>query len=346
MSFNYTYGIEIEFIRPAGMTMADVANAITDRGVLCREEHYNHALRTWWKVVVDGSTGQNGCEVVSPILRGPEGLERMGKVVEALNDLGCSVNRKCGVHVHVSPGADPGLEFYRELIRLYGFYEPQIDAFMPASRRANDCYYAKTLRGIDAGALSAAGSIGEIVQVMVRNSGAEQRRYHKVNLDAIARHQTVEFRQHSASLDATKIGHWTQLCLRLVDTAIKRAAAPRQAVTVRNAARPGTKTHMAGEMMMRSGGASGPEVLRATGWPSVSMPAQARACGLAVRTVRRGREVRYYAAMPTSAVTPGSQPILIGTLDGMFAALECPTDQQDFFRLRTRNLGGATAWVA
>jgi hypothetical protein len=60
--------------------------------------------------------------------------------------------------------------------------------------------------------------------------------------------------------------------------------------------RPGTKTALVGEMLRRKQGCTSAEVLAATGWPSVSMPAQAKAVGVKLRKEKDGKVSRYWAA--------------------------------------------------
>ncbi len=60
--------------------------------------------------------------------------------------------------------------------------------------------------------------------------------------------------------------------------------------------RPGTKTALIGELLSRKAGCTAAEVMAATGWPSVSMPAQAKALGVKLRKEKDGKASRYFAA--------------------------------------------------
>ncbi|MDE2103590.1 MAG: DUF3489 domain-containing protein [Patescibacteria group bacterium] len=60
--------------------------------------------------------------------------------------------------------------------------------------------------------------------------------------------------------------------------------------------RPGSKLETIVGMLKRKEGCTAAEVLKATGWPSVSMPQQARAAGLTLKTEKEGRTTRYRAA--------------------------------------------------
>jgi len=54
-----------------------------------------------WKVEEDGSLGENGCEFVSPVLYGSEGINNVCQVMDILKRKGFSVDRSCGIHIHV-----------------------------------------------------------------------------------------------------------------------------------------------------------------------------------------------------------------------------------------------------
>jgi hypothetical protein len=55
-----------------------------------------------------------------------------------------------------------------------------------------------------------------------------------------------------------------------------------------------SKTAAVGRLLRRKSGTTTAEVLALTGWPSVSMPAAAKACGLTLRKEKNGRIIRYY----------------------------------------------------
>lgn len=58
-----------------------------------------------------------------------------------------------------------------------------------------------------------------------------------------------------------------------------------------------TKTAMIGEMLLRKSGCTTAEVLAATGWPAVGMPAQAKAAGLNLRKEKvQGEPTRYFGS--------------------------------------------------
>ena len=214
---NKTYGIEIEAKLARGVSHNDLARAISAKGVVAASETYNHRTQSHWKVTTDASLGyQTGVEVVSPILQGPQGMIDLQLVLEAMNETGCTVDRQCGIHVHWGI-ADLDLQSVKNVCALYAKYETQIDAMMPNSRRGNNNQYCRSInQGRTAGdtmkAISKASSMVEIKQVV--NGGT---RYRKLNLESFWRYSTIEFRQHSGSLDFDKISAWVNLTAGIVE---------------------------------------------------------------------------------------------------------------------------------
>lgn len=217
-----TFGVEIECFIPGGEAAA--TRAIVAAGVSCISTS-GHSTIQQWKVVPDGSlrnVGPGGCEAVSPILRGEEGLQQVRTVVAALRAAGAVVNTHTGLHVHIG-ARQATVAQLRNLCKLFLKYEGQFDALVPASRRSNRYCQSNAsvaaMRGGDAANLSrsldGAGSVAALARVM--NGGWEERqhytsfRYYKLNLQSYASHGTVEFRQHSGTLDPAKIDAWVRL---------------------------------------------------------------------------------------------------------------------------------------
>lgn len=202
-STNYDeFGVEFEFILPAGQSLATVAQRITLAGIDCHFEGYNHFLRPTWKTVTDGSVSAGG-EVVSPVLRGEDGMRQVAKVCEVLNEMGCRVNRTCGLHVHVN-SRGLGLDYFRRLVALYATNEDILDSIQPPSRRNN--YFCGTVKNY---MRVADDCHPDHASRMIPG------RYRKVNLEAYRRHRTVEFRQHSGTIDGEKACAWVRLCLAM-----------------------------------------------------------------------------------------------------------------------------------
>lgn len=194
-----SFGVEIECL-VARQRLIDEARHF-NRTVL--SQVYNHEDREdHFKIVRDGSlAGENANEVVSPILRGVDGVTHLKDVCTALANANAKVNKSCGLHVHISA---EGLteEDQMNIYRLYAKAERVIDTFMPKSRRGSENCYCRSI----------ANYIGKSKREVLQLG-----RYHKVNLMALISHNTIEFRQHSGSVEYEKIKNWVSFCAGLVE---------------------------------------------------------------------------------------------------------------------------------
>lgn len=336
------FGIEIECLLPslnAGrpMTQERLAEVITAAGVVCRAEGYNHHLRRTWKIVSDGSlrpgVGYSGFEVVSPPLD-ESGLEQVTKVCEALTALGATVNRSCGLHVHVGARTLP-VPVLRKLAELYISHEPVVDSFMPASRRNSNCSYARSMTATSAAVLAAATDLNQIARAIGHD------RFAKVNFLAYWRHGTVEFRHHSGTVSADKIIKWIVLVNALVATAKKEAdtlvggaaADPREHVYWR---RGGRRRRALFRMLTREQGVTRPELAAELNLRSLPLIARhLEASGASARSYGRrgGHDVyRLVARFTTAApVVTSTTPV---TLDGLCARLELSAEDKAYWEAR------------
>jgi Putative amidoligase enzyme len=214
-----TFGVEIECFLPAGHSRGELAAALVAAGVETSAEIYNHRTPTAWKIITDGSLGDydRGSELVSPILTGEAGFATIATVCTVLSGFGITVDRRCGLHVHVGvrQQGDRVVDLFKNLFALYAAAEPLIDGLVAPSRRSGNNYCI------------ALGNVvpmlnSEDLSALRRANGGT--RYRKVNLEAFWRHGTVEFRQHQGTINAEKICAWTRLCLRMVAWAADRAA--------------------------------------------------------------------------------------------------------------------------
>lgn len=221
-----TFGLEIE---AHGATHEELAAALRAAGIDCQAMGYTHSTTACWKVVSDGSLGDytRGFELVSPPLAGEEGYRQIRVVCEVLNRLGCTVNKNCGLHVH-HDARDLSLTAWKNLTRLYVKYEQQIDAVMPVSRRANNGMYIRSMLSrhgsVDATfeAIKSATTLERLREVMGQG-GRDPRgggRYHKLNMLSFLMHGTVEFRQHSGTIEADKMINWVKLTADMVACAV------------------------------------------------------------------------------------------------------------------------------
>lgn len=209
------FGIEIEMIIPGG-DRHGVANALSVAGIDCSVEGYNHSLRSHWKLTTDVSLSRNGYELVSPILRGDDGLEQIRTVCKVLNEFGCTVNRSCGLHVHHDMNNAQFHEWKNAAI-LYVKYEEQIDKLMAPSRRGNGAQYVRsTHRGNKDWMfeqLTRATTLSDVRRVFNND------RYHKLNVTDGNYHGTIEFRHHGGTIDGDKIAAWVSLTAGIMSSA-------------------------------------------------------------------------------------------------------------------------------
>lgn len=204
-TFTRRFGIEIEAYN---CTRERLASELREAGINVAVEKYNHNTRNHWKLVRDSSlTGNDTFELVSPILEGERGLAELEKVCWVLDFCDVKVNDSCGLHIHMD-AADFTVTTWKNLALTYKNIENVINAFMPGSRRDN--YYCKSLSTISESRILGASTIDEL-----RGAFGNQR-YNKVNLEAYARHRTVEFRQHGGSTNFTKMKNWILFLNRMI----------------------------------------------------------------------------------------------------------------------------------
>ena len=210
-TFQRTFGIELEIYGPSRTTLLQKLRA---EGINVEGEGYNHSTRGHWKIVTDSSIrGENGNEIVSPVLSGVEGIEQIKKVCIALGKAGAKVNKSCGFHVHLGAN-DLNVDNMKTLVRSYMNLENSIDTIMPESRRGNNNTYCKNLSSVP-GIQSKVQNAAAIINLQTAFGG----RYFKLNLQSITRHGTVEFRQHSGTITFSKIKNWLLICARMVEFA-------------------------------------------------------------------------------------------------------------------------------
>lgn len=290
------FGAEIELTGIPRQRALHVARLV---GFDIRDESYNHATRTWWKIVPDNSVG-DGFEVVSPILRGEQGIDDLKTLVTALDDAGGTVNRRCGLHVHVD-SQGMALSEMQSIVRRYARYEEQIDAFMPPSRRGNVNTYCRSLRPfVESENFTRARSVHDLVT-------AQPSRYFKVNLKSHAVHGSLEFRQHSGTLNAMKIHNWLAFLDGFIRESRRLALAGESAIPSRTPPQPPLQPRLAALVHLLSQnpeGQSADTLRRALNLQPHSLRANItyiRRAGVEVESLRRDGETLYRLMGATAA---------------------------------------------
>lgn len=226
-----TFGIELEILTTDANKLCDALNAA---GITTSLEGYNHTTRSHWKLVPDISvsrdagTRRKGIELVSPPLSGEAGLEQIRTVCKVLAAKKATVNKTCGFHVHHA-ASDLSLNAWKILVKRYITHEGLIDSFLPESRRGDNNRFCRSNRNRFLNLRSAYSEIQKArtldALVEVANGKIEysagfprdNRRYHKLNLTSFRRHGTVEFRQHSGTIEADKIIAWVVFTQSIIE---------------------------------------------------------------------------------------------------------------------------------
>ena len=259
------FGVEMEIV---GISKEVALRSLQAVGVRVIDAGYTHATMDCWKIVSDASV-QGGFEIVSPVLSGDAGMENVRMVAQALDDAGATANRSCGLHVHVDAHGMT-LDNLRTIVTRYAAHEAEIDSFMPRSRRGDANQYCASLRRLVS---KEDFREADTVEKLIR---AQRSRYYKVNLQSYLRHGTVEFRQHSGTVQATKICNWLRLLMAFVDQCCTPAVVVDQPVRGRQA-----------ELleMLQQGAVSVEEMQARWGWlPHTARAAitRLRRCGLEI----------------------------------------------------------------
>lgn len=193
---NRRFGVEIECVLPGGYS----------RDMLQQKFRVNGLID--WRVTYDGSLSGNGAEVVSPPIQGEDGMDQLRKACRILNEIGATVDRRCGLHVHIDL-AGVGAQVVRQFVRNYATSKTLIDGLVSTSRRTGNCYYAEAWTPGELSRLDSAGTLREMSRV-------QGTRYRCVNLAAYAAHGTIEIRQHQGTTNFKKIEAWVQFLMTML----------------------------------------------------------------------------------------------------------------------------------
>ncbi len=214
------------------------------------------------KCVFDGSLRSNenidptGGEYVTNILQGDIGLNYINKICLELSRR-CKINDKCSVHVHLST------EFTREIVvSLYALcqlLEDELFSMMPLSRSTNP--YCNKMQQLDFQYIKLSDTlyiehmyskIQDIVACGESHGGKKSDhpkgyhcgydkttpRYWWINFVPTlfnVRHNdsySIEFRNHSASLNFTKIKNWILICMGILFVAENHCNIIRTGITL------------------------------------------------------------------------------------------------------------------
>lgn len=208
-----TFGVEIETTIPAsaGVRIGGyhagrcINTAFVAAGQSINAPRFNDTAA--WTVESDCSImvekpGHVRAEFVSPVLRGENGLKHLVEFVEFLRTIGASVNRSCGMHVHIgASGAAGGEEitaYIDRLARLVAFNSKALYAQTGTLGRENG-HYCRPLNDRARAAVRRARRTKSVHEV-VRGD-----RYQLLNLTNLNTRGTVEFRCFAGTLNSSKV---------------------------------------------------------------------------------------------------------------------------------------------
>lgn len=202
-----TFGVELEVTLPRTVTV-QMGSYHNGRQV--------EQLPAGWNAQSDSSisaaAGFYGVEIVSPVLKGADGLQQVVKVCEWLNSVGAKVNRSTGFHVHVGFNRRE-TEALGRLVTLVAQNEKALFAITGTHSREGNHY----CKGVQQNPHYVAKFQKKENHVRIYD------RYHTLNLTS--EKPTVEFRVFAGTTSAVKAVGYVRLCLGLVEKALntKRA---------------------------------------------------------------------------------------------------------------------------
>ena len=205
-----TFGAEIECY---ALGFSGCETSLRRAGLQAEQEGYNHNTRGWWKITSDSSiSGARGAEVVSPVLRGDDGLREMRTAMTALRESGARVNASCGGHIHIGTSTWLTEEEEARVIERWWLVEQALEMLILPSRR--NTRWGKRWTKSEAVSFGRAWRNGD-------RSG-QYDRYKSLNLQAYGRQGTFEVRMHNGSLNGKNHAAWVilnQAVLYLLATA-------------------------------------------------------------------------------------------------------------------------------
>lgn len=222
-----TFGVEIEFISENNqrVTNEEINQYLANHGASFRMNttYYSDSDSSTWRLKTDSSVsgvGRYGLEVVSPVLQGNSGHADLMLVLDAINNTGATINRTCGLHIHVGV-SDWGIKKFRNLFKRYTKFETAIDQVMPNSRRRNNNEYCLSTGAKFGGTLNECFETINGCRTARQISNIIGTRYTKLNINSFWKHGTIEFRHHAGTTDKQKISNWLKVCLSMVQAADK-----------------------------------------------------------------------------------------------------------------------------
>ncbi|MDB9996632.1 DUF3489 domain-containing protein, partial [Gammaproteobacteria bacterium] len=171
------------------------------------------------------------------------------------------------------------LALARDVIQRYATHHNDVDSILAPSRREGDyttrfcrCIRRVGFGGTHASEFSNATSISQMNSILGGKFSA-------VSVNTWSTHQTMEFRQHQATLDIVKLDAWCALIdgmFRFSDAQRLDYVSPAETI-VQTPAMPyrnGSRVGVMWSIIRRDGGAATQEIMNATGWSADTIRAR------------------------------------------------------------------------
>ena len=247
-----TFGIEIEcFLNQDRESFVDDFNALSsdtrkNQSIYYAPDSYGYWRSDEWVLGYDGTVrayGSNqsvGVELTSCPIKFSE-LDNIKPILNRLNSIGATVNKTCGFHCHID-AKDLSIKDVKKIMITYLIYEEVIAFMHPYSRRWNAGYAASTRGDINTSQIDDAfrnATTNDLIKKIRRARNWEKLflscsgydpRYVKLNIKGLYQYHmrtgpsqgrtgTIEFRQHSGTVDQDKMIAWISFCYQMVESA-------------------------------------------------------------------------------------------------------------------------------
>lgn len=218
------FGVEVEFLSEyqSQRQVVNLVNSyLTNHDADFRMEYaYYSDTSNAWRIKSDSSVSGNyshGLELVTPVLHGTRDYERLMLVLDAINNIdGITVNRTCGLHVHVGV-ENWEVSNFKNLVKRYAKFEKALDSVMPNSRRRSNGSYCESNFSHSYTLKNIYKEIDKQKTIRQLTDECAHSRYTKLNLQSFWKHGTVEFRHHSGTTNPDKISNWLKVCLAMCE---------------------------------------------------------------------------------------------------------------------------------
>ena len=253
------FGIEVEFTgitrRKAAETVEKVLGGSVEHVGTVYDTYKVHALDGRdWKVMRDASltcekkvggavrcaSDLYSCELVTPVLKYSEDIEKLQEVIRAIRKAGGFTNSTCGIHIHLD-GADHTLRSIRNFLNIvYARQDLIYRALNFKIERMRYCGkidtgFMKRLQARNPKTMKELEDVWYEGYFESRERHYHSSRYHFINLHSFFHgHHTVELRGFNSTLHAGEVRSYIVFALALNDMAISQKNASTRKPQIEN----------------------------------------------------------------------------------------------------------------